>query len=86
MKHNSMSIPDTFSNVLIYICKRQKLKQTRTEKSNREKKKGDAIEKKAEEEKRMNKEKKLKFDTRARRDTIENTVRVKSKRVRGMSR
>lgn len=39
MKHNSMSIPDTFFNILIYICKRQKLKQTRTEKSNREKRK-----------------------------------------------
>lgn len=30
--------------------------------------------------------KKLKSDTRARRDTIENKIRVKSKGVRGMSR
>lgn len=42
--------------------------------------------KRTEEEKRMNKEEKLKSDARARRDTIENKVRVKSKRVRGMSR
>lgn len=43
-------------------------------------------EKIAEEEQRMNKEEKLKSDIYARCDTIENEVRVKSKRMRGMSR
>lgn len=50
------------------------------------KQKNNVNEKRTEGEKGMNKEEKLKSDTRARRDTIENKVRVKSKRVRGMSR
>lgn len=49
-------------------------------------KKIDAIEKRIEKGKRMNEKKNLKSDTRARRDTIENKVRVKSERVRRMSR
>lgn len=82
-----MSIPDTSSHILIYIYKGQKIK-TNVNWENlvvkKRNKKGD--EKKAEEEERMNREKKLKSDTRVRRDTIENKVRVKSKKVRGMSR
>lgn len=68
------------------MCKGQQIKivANREIVKKRNKKSENAIGKRTEKEKRTNEKKKS--DTCARRDTIENKVRVKSKRVRRMSR